>query len=117
MSTNSLPPLHSTIVKVTEQIAKRSQKTRQAYLKQMAMAAQNNQSREQLSCGNLAHAYAGSKDRDKSILRVSSNVNIAIVSAYNDMLSAHKPFELYPQLIREALNTINCAKHQKKDFV
>ncbi|WBU58315.1 phosphogluconate dehydratase [Paracoccus sediminicola] len=92
--------LNSTIDRVTDRIRERSQKTRPAYLDRMAKAAEDGPRRAHLSCGNQAHAYAGMENKDD--LAASRKPNIGIVTAYNDMLSAHKPYERFPDLIRAA---------------
>ena len=94
--------MNTVIKRVTARIQKRSKKTRAAYLARMHAAANNGPSRRTLSCGNLAHAMAAGGKRDKAALAANSRANIGIVSAYNDMLSAHQPFEQYPALIRQA---------------
>ena len=68
----------------------------------MQLAEKNQRSREIMSCGNLAHAFAACDDNAKKKLTGSSAFNLAIVSAYNDMLSAHKPYENYPDQLRKA---------------
>ena len=94
-------PLHPVIHDVTERIRARSRKTRTPYLARMAAAAAAGPARAHLACGNLAHAYAA-MGADKPTLAEGRAPNIGIVSAYNDVLSAHQPFEDYPRLIREA---------------
>ena len=97
--------LHETVKQVTEAIIERSRETRSAYLQAMAeMARSSDQNRSQVSCSNLAHAgaAAGQDQDDITGLSNSDKPNIAIVTAYNDMLSAHQPFETYPQMIRAA---------------
>ena len=97
--------LHETVKQVTDAIIERSRETRAAYLKAMAeMARSSDQNRSQVSCSNLAHAgaAAGQDQDDITGLSNSDKPNIAIVTAYNDMLSAHQPFETYPQVIRAA---------------
>ncbi|MDN5569216.1 MAG: phosphogluconate dehydratase, partial [Paracoccus sp. (in: a-proteobacteria)] len=92
--------LHATIDRVTDRIRERSLKTRAAYLTKIARAAQDGPARAHLSCGNQAHAYAAMAD--KNDMATTRKPNIGIVSAYNDMLSAHQPFEHYPAMIRAA---------------
>ena len=92
--------LHATIDRVTDRIRTRSQGQRDAYLKKIARAAEEGPRRAHLSCGNQAHAYAAMPDKDD--LATSRKPNIGIVTAYNDMLSAHQPYERYPDLIRRA---------------
>ena len=92
-------PLNSTIAKVTDRIRIRSQGPRTAYLDRMARAAEAGPARAHLSCGNQAHAYAAMAE-DKGALVAAKAPNIGIITAYNDMLSAHQPYETYPDLIR-----------------
>ena len=94
-------PLHPTIEKVTERIERRSRDTRSAYETRMRAAAEEGPVRAHLSCGNQAHAYAANL-ADKERLVEGRAPNLGIVTAYNDMLSAHQPFERFPDLIREA---------------
>ena len=94
-------PLDSTIAKVTDRIRARSAGPRQRYLDQVARAAETGPARAHLSCGNQAHAYAAMGE-DKAALVAGRAPNIGIVTAYNDMLSAHQPYEHYPDLIRAA---------------
>ncbi|WP_102223108.1 phosphogluconate dehydratase [Acidimangrovimonas sediminis] len=94
-------PLDHTIARVTERIRTRSAASRQTYLDKIARTAEAGTRRAHLTCGNQAHAYAAMGD-DKAALAEGRAPNIGIVTAYNDMLSAHQPFETYPTLIREA---------------
>ena len=89
------------IAAVTARIVARSRTTRRAYLDRMARARDRGPGRAHLSCSNLAHAYAGAGP-DQGRMAAGSAGNIGIVTAYNDMLSAHRPFEDYPRLIRDA---------------
>ena len=93
--------LNATIARVTDRIRARSLDSRATYLSRMAQAISNGPARSHLSCGNQAHAYAA-MEQDKTTLATSRAPNIGIVTAYNDMLSAHQPFERYPDLIRAA---------------
>ncbi|MFN7224214.1 MAG: phosphogluconate dehydratase [Paracoccaceae bacterium] len=93
--------LHPTIARVTDRIRKRSHDRRSDYLRQINAAAAAGPARSHLTCGNQAHAYAA-MEVDKTTLAAARAPNIGIVSAYNDMLSAHQPFERYPDLIRTA---------------
>ena len=93
--------LHPTITRVTDRIRARSEGPRAAYLDRMARAAEKGPSRAHLSCGNQAHAYAA-MGQDKDALANARSPNIGIVTAYNDMLSAHQPYEDFPRLIRNA---------------
>ncbi|WP_309666537.1 dihydroxy-acid dehydratase, partial [Tabrizicola sp.] len=94
-------PLHPMIDRVTDRIRARSVASRSGYLSRMAQAVADGPARSHLSCGNQAHAYAAMAE-DKDTLVSSRAPNIGIVTAYNDMLSAHQPFERYPDLIRAA---------------
>ena len=98
-STESINPIVS---EVTERIRDRSRKERSEYLARMRAATASASNRSRLSCGNLAHGFAASNPADKDVLKQLRWPNLAIVTAYNDMLSAHQPFEGYPGLIRAA---------------
>ncbi|MCE2737236.1 MAG: phosphogluconate dehydratase [Rhodobacter sp.] len=93
--------LHRTISAVTGRIRERSAATRGPYLERMAKAVSDGPARAHLSCGNQAHAYAAMSG-DKDRLAAGRAPNLGIVTAYNDMLSAHQPFESYPGQIRAA---------------
>ncbi|MEO1334691.1 MAG: phosphogluconate dehydratase, partial [Myxococcota bacterium] len=94
--------MHATLKSVTEAIVERSKPSREMYEARMQAQMVRGPRRTRLSCGNLAHASAACGHEDKSTLAVDAQPNLAIVSAYNDMLSAHQPFERYPELIRAA---------------
>ena len=85
--------LHTRLADVTARIAARSKPTRRAYLERMHAARAQGPSRAQLACTNLAHGFAAADAGDKQQLKSGRWPNIAIVSAYNDMLSAHRPLE------------------------
>src|SRR5262245_22218115 len=92
---------------VTDRIMERSGDSRAAYLAQIDEARGNEPGRAKLSCSNFAHAFAASPDDDKQrTMRDPFAPNVAIVSAYNDMLSAHQPFERFPQLIKQAAREV-----------
>jgi phosphogluconate dehydratase len=95
-------PLHPVIADVTERIRQRSASSRGDYLERLDAAAARGPRRTSLSCGNLAHGFAACGADDKSRLKGAEGPDIAIVTAYNDMLSAHQPYERFPDLIREA---------------
>jgi phosphogluconate dehydratase len=95
------PALHPVVERVTARIIERSRKTRGDYLAKIERARVQGPARTRLSCGNLAHAFAAS-GHDKNALKTGAAGNIGIVTAYNDMLSAHQPMEHYPTLIRMA---------------
>ncbi len=97
--------LHQTIARVTDRIIARSQATRNDYLSRMSAAAEKGPARAHLSCSGQAHAYAGAGP-DQEALATGTAGNLAIVSAYNDMLSAHQPFARFPDLIRDAVREI-----------
>ncbi|MFE3835642.1 phosphogluconate dehydratase [Pseudogemmobacter sonorensis] len=93
--------LDPTLARVTDRIRARSEKTRAEYLDRLAAAVAAGPARAHLTCGNQAHAYAA-MEGDKPRLAEGRAPNIGIVTAYNDMLSAHRPFESYPERIRAA---------------
>jgi phosphogluconate dehydratase len=93
--------LHPTVERVTDRIASRSRASRADYLARMDAARDAGPSRQRLSCGNLAHGFAAAGP-DKPMLRAGRGGNLGIVTAYNDMLSAHQPYEPYPSLVRAA---------------
>lgn len=93
--------MNTKIVEVTNRIVERSQSSREVYLSTMKNQFNQELKRQNLHCGNLAHAFAGCSSNDKAALAENSLPNIGIVTAYNDMLSAHKVYESYPQMLRE----------------
>ncbi len=94
--------LHPVLRSVTERVRSRSLDARREYLDRMAAGGRDGSARQRLSCTNLAHGFAASSPADKQSLRQLRWPNIGIVTAYNDMLSAHQPFERYPGVIRDA---------------
>jgi phosphogluconate dehydratase len=98
--------LHTNIQAVTERIVRRSTASRQAYLERTAQARPNHTGRKHLSCTNIAHAYAASPTQDKLILRELRQPNLAIVSSYNDMLSAHQPLDQFPPIIKASVREL-----------
>jgi phosphogluconate dehydratase len=94
-------PLDDRIANVTDRITRRSRDSRATYLDRMRRMAEEGPRRAHLSCGNQAHAFAA-MGRDKDALVAARAPNIGIVTAYNDMLSAHQPFKDYPDRIKEA---------------
>ena len=94
-------PLNPTIARVTERIIKRSEDTRSAYLERMKALGDQGPRRAHLTCGNQAHAYAA-MGSDQATLMAERQPNLGIVTAYNDMLSAHQPFQRFPDLIKDA---------------
>ncbi len=95
-------PLHPTLAAVTARIDQRSAQTRQAYLDVLAKAKKPGPYRGGMGCANAAHAYAAMPANDKLVLRQERLPNVGIITAYNDMLSAHQPYEHYPEKIRVA---------------
>jgi phosphogluconate dehydratase len=91
--------LHPILAAVTERIIERSKPTRSAYLDFIARERERGVLRPRLSCGNLAHGFAASGE-DKPVIRSGAAMNIGIVTAYNDMLSAHQPYGRYPEQIK-----------------
>lgn len=98
--------LNSTLEAVTDRIRRRSEASRSAYLEQMRAAGRDGRHRAVLSCGNLAHGFAACPGGDKQALKEGDSINVGIVTAYNDMLSAHQPFERFPGIIKAALNEV-----------
>ncbi len=91
--------LDPTVARVTDRIVARSRDSRAAYLQLIDRAREAGVNRPKLSCGNLAHGFAASGE-DKATLREGAALNIGIVTAYNDMLSAHQPYGRYPEAIK-----------------
>ncbi|HSC00885.1 MAG TPA: phosphogluconate dehydratase [Burkholderiaceae bacterium] len=94
--------LHPTLAAVTDRIRRRSAATRADYLARLETARGKGPLRNALGCTNLAHGFAAAPGGDKIMLRESRQPNVAIVSSYNDMLSAHQPFERFPEIIKRA---------------
>ncbi|MCC6632359.1 MAG: phosphogluconate dehydratase [Gammaproteobacteria bacterium] len=93
--------IHPTVAAVTDRVRERSADSRAAWLERTRSAISQGPARSHHGCANLAHGFAGAGS-DQEALRARPWPNIAIVSAYNDMLSAHAPYERYPQLIKAA---------------
>ena len=91
--------LHPTLAKVTDRIIERSKDSRRRYLDLIDRQREAGVHRPTLSCGNLAHGFAASGE-DKATIRSGKAMNIGIVTAYNDMLSAHQPYGRYPEQIK-----------------
>ncbi|MDN7139562.1 phosphogluconate dehydratase [Pseudomonas sp. JQ170] len=98
--------MHPRILEVTQRLIDRSRPTRERYLQLIRGAASDGPMRAKLQCANFAHGVAGCGTQDKNSLRMMNAANVAIVSAYNDMLSAHQPYEHYPEQIKQALRDI-----------
>ena len=93
--------LHPTLAAVTQRIQSRSAASRGAYLKRVEALRQRPRGADRMGCANVAHAFAALPGADKFRVVAEKAPNIGIVTAYNDMLSAHQPYESYPALIRE----------------
>jgi phosphogluconate dehydratase len=98
--------MHPRVLEVTQRLIARSQATREHYLQLIDSAASDGPMRGKLQCANFAHGVAGCGTEDKHQLRMMNATNIAIVSSYNDMLSAHQPYETYPEQLKQALREI-----------
>ncbi|MFC0269593.1 phosphogluconate dehydratase [Kushneria aurantia] len=94
--------LNVTVAAVTRRIRERSAERRALYEQHMADQYRRGVHRGELSCGNLAHGFAACGAGEKETLRLTNSANLGIISAYNDMLSAHQPFATFPDTIREA---------------
>jgi phosphogluconate dehydratase len=95
-------PLNPVVAEVTDRIRERSAATRADYLRRMDAASGHEPGRAKLSCANWAHAFAGQTIADKLTMMAGKAPNLGVVTAYNDMLSAHQPFERFPEVIRQA---------------
>src|SRR5579862_5121948 len=102
MAAEGMVAMHDTVKEVTARIAGRSRDSRTAYLERVSRWSSQSPRRGKLSCGNLAHGFAACDSDDKQDLLENAKANIAIVSAYNDMLSAHQPLADYPAVIKKA---------------
>jgi phosphogluconate dehydratase len=95
--------LNATVQAVTDRIVARSTESRAEYLRRIRAAGEAGPARGRLACANLAHGFAAAEPEDKRALRGHVKPNLAIVSAYNDMLSAHQPFRDYPEQLKKAV--------------
>lgn len=100
--------INKQVAAVTQRIIERSASLRADYMRQIAEDDNNRPERGKLSCGNLAHGFAACGEGDKDSLRMMEAGNMAIVTAYNDMLSAHQPYAVYPDKIKQAMREIGC---------
>lgn len=98
--------LHPIVSAVTERVCERSGASRAQYLRRVEMAQQKGSVRSHVSCTNLAHAFAAVDADDKKTLRAAKWPNLAIVSSYNDMLSAHQPLGRFPEVIKDAVRKV-----------
>jgi phosphogluconate dehydratase len=104
----NMTALNPVIAEITERLRIRSRDTRADYLAHMQAARDKGRGRRSLTCGNLAHAFAAAPGLDKAVLKGGASMNIGIVTAYNDMLSAHQPFGDYPEMIKAAAREERC---------
>jgi len=100
--------INKQVAAVTQRIIERSVSLRADYMRQIADDYSNRPERGKLSCGNLAHGFAACGDGDKNSLRLMEAGNMAIITAYNDMLSAHQPYAVYPDKLKQAMRDIGC---------
>lgn len=98
--------MHKAIQQLTHDIEQRSRKGRDDYIAMVDRMGANPVDRTRLSCGNLAHGFAACEPGDKDTIRLMNAANIGIVTAYNDMLSAHQPYADYPEMIKAAARTV-----------
>lgn len=96
--------VEAAITDVTARIRARSQPSREKYLGRIEAMRRSGPHRGALGCANLAHSFAACAGHEKRVLRTGAAANLAIVTAYNDMLSAHQPYERFPAIIRKAAN-------------
>jgi len=99
--------INQKVEEITNRIILRSAASRSDYLNMIRTNFESGVKRNKLSCGNLAHGFAGCDAEDKSLLAEGAQPNIGIITAYNDMLSAHKPYEEYPKELRAYANELN----------
>src|SRR2546425_5338873 len=93
---------HPAVADVTDRIISRSRATRSAYLDRLDRATSTGRTRAGLGCSNIAHGFAGCVGTDRDAVRELHVPNVAIVSAYNDLLSAHQPLAEFPEWIKAA---------------
>jgi len=98
--------MHPVVSEVTARIVERSRAPRADYLARMEAARHAGPGRAKLSCANFAHAFAASDEGDKQRMRDPAAPNVAIVSSYNDMLSAHQPYERFPAILKRAADEV-----------
>jgi phosphogluconate dehydratase len=106
MTSSNSTAIHPALQAVTQRIEQRSAATRQAYLNVLSKAKKPGPYRGGMGCANAAHAYAAMPANDKLVLRQERQPNVGIITAYNDMLSAHQPYEHYPEKIRAAARAL-----------
>ena len=115
MTTAQLQNIHPVVAQVTRRISERSQPLRDAYLARLEQMRGRGPRRASLSCANQAHANAAAESRSKIWLNQAQRPNIGIVTAYNDMLSAHQPYERFPELIRQSARAAGAVAQAGKE--
>ncbi|WP_349238423.1 phosphogluconate dehydratase [Nocardioides sp. InS609-2] len=95
--------MNPTVQAVTDRVVERSAASRSSYLRRIRAAADKGPARDRLACANLAHGFAAADEPGKQTLRGRTKPNLAIVTSYNDMLSAHQPFETFPRQLKKAV--------------
>jgi phosphogluconate dehydratase len=98
--------MHSVVQTVTDRIIARSKESRARYLAGLDEAKSHGVHRSSLSCGNLAHGFAACNPEDKQAIKALTKANIGIVTSFNDMLSAHQPYEVYPDMLKKACTEV-----------
>ena len=98
--------LNNMVHQVTQDIIANSRDSRAKYLARMAAQRQNGVERSAMSCGNLAHGFAACTPSDKAALAGTRALNLGIITSYNDMLSAHQPYQTYPEIIKQAAHQV-----------
>lgn len=98
--------MNPVLEQVTATIRARSKMSRSAYLERVRVAAEQYPPRQRLSCGNLAHGFAACSEPDKQVIRLMESANLGIITAYNDMLSAHQPYATYPDQIKAVARSL-----------
>ena len=93
--------MHPVVEQVTQNLRQRSQSSRQSYLDMCARTQDDQPPKKRLSCGNIAHGYAACSDDEKELIGGMKAANVGIITAYNDMLSAHQPLSDYPLMIKQ----------------
>ncbi|MGM0834058.1 phosphogluconate dehydratase [Halomonas qinghailakensis] len=106
MPSSTPATLNSTVAEVTQRIRERSAERRALYEQRMADQHKRGVHRAELSCGNLAHGFAACSPQEKDSLKLMNSANLGIISSYNDMLSAHQPFETFPETIKAAASAM-----------
>jgi phosphogluconate dehydratase len=100
--------MNSVIEQVTAKVRERSRESRAQYLSAMQQTRDEHPPRKRLSCGNMAHGFAACGQDDKQTIRLMESANLGIITAYNDMLSAHQPYGVYPDQIKEIARKAGC---------